>query len=64
MGPSPNTIDSGGAPLDEFIRDSIIDPNARIAAGYQASVMPETYESSLTDEQLDGLVQYLVEGQQ
>ena len=64
VGPSLNTIDSGGAPLDEFIRESIIDPNARIAAGYQASVMPETYESSLTDEQLDGLVQYLVEGQQ
>ena len=46
------------------MRESIVDPNARIAAGYQASVMPETYESSLNDEQLDALVQYLVEGQQ
>ena len=39
-------------------------PNAEIAQGYQPSVMPETYESTLSDEQLDALVQYLVEGQQ
>jgi cytochrome c5 len=25
--------------------------------------MPETYESTLSDDQLDALVQYLVEGQ-
>jgi cytochrome c oxidase subunit II len=64
VGPSLNTIDPGGQPLEEFVRESIVDPNADIASGYQPSVMPETYESSLTDEQLDGLVQYLVEGQQ
>ena len=64
VGPSLNALDPGGQPLDEFIREAIIDPNARIAAGYQGSVMPETYESSLNDEQLDALVQYLVEGQQ
>ena len=64
VGPSLNNIDPGGQPLEEFVRESIIDPNAEIASGYQPSVMPETYESSLSDEQLDALVQYLVEGQQ
>jgi cytochrome c oxidase subunit II len=64
VGPSLNTTGPGGQPLEEFVRESIIDPNAEIASGYQPSVMPETYESSLTDEQLDALVQYLVEGQQ
>jgi cytochrome c oxidase subunit II len=64
VGPSLNNIDPGSQPLDEFVRESIIDPNAEIASGYQPSVMPETYESSLSDEQLDALVQYLVEGQQ
>ena len=58
-----NAIDPGGQPLEDFIREAIVDPNARIAAGIR-QVMPETYESSLSDEQLDALVQYLVEGQQ
>ena len=64
VGPSLNTIDPAGQPLEEFVRESIVDPNAKIAPGYQPSVMPETFESTLSDEQLDALVQYLVEGQQ
>ena len=48
-----------GQPLDEFIRDSIVDPNKVLADGYQPDVMPGTYESSLSDQQLDALVQYL-----
>ena len=47
-----------------MIDQSIVDPNAKIASGYQPSVMPETFESTLSDKQLDALVQYLVEGQQ
>ena len=49
---------TGLAP-DDFIRQSIVDPNALLASGYQPDVMPTTYESSLSDEQLDALVQYL-----
>ena len=64
VGPSLDGVDPGGAPLDEFLRESIVDPNADVAQGYQPDVMPATYESSLTDEQLDALVQYLAEGQQ
>jgi cytochrome c oxidase subunit 2 len=64
VGPNLDNIDPQGQPLEEFIRQSIIDPNANIASGYQPSVMPETYESSLSDDQPDALVQYLVEGQQ
>ena len=64
VGPSLDAIDPGSASLEDFVRESIVDPNAHIAQGYQPSVMPETYESSLSDEQLDALVQYLVEGQQ
>ena len=58
-----------GPALDElegdeaFIRESIVDPNAVLAQGYQGDVMPNTYGSSLTDEQLDSLVQYLSDGQ-
>ena len=42
------------------MRESIVDPNAYIAPGYQPGVMPGTFESTLSDEQLDALVQYLV----
>jgi cytochrome c oxidase subunit 2 len=45
----------------DFVRESIVDPNAEIADGFQPNVMPQTY-SQLSDEELDALVQYLVEG--
>jgi cytochrome c oxidase subunit 2 len=43
-----------------FIRQSIVDPDAVIAEGYQPGVMPSDFGERLTDEQLDGLVEYLV----
>ncbi|HWL33126.1 MAG TPA: cytochrome c oxidase subunit II [Gaiellaceae bacterium] len=64
VGPGLDAIDPGGQPLEDFLRESIVDPNAVLATGFQPDVMPATYESSLSDEQLDALVQYLVEGQQ
>ena len=51
--------DAEGQTLEDFVRESIVDPNAVVADGYQPDVMPSTYESSLSDEQLDALVQYL-----
>jgi cytochrome c oxidase subunit 2 len=42
-----------------FIRESIVDPNAEIAQGYQAGIMPQTYEQSLDPQALDALVSYL-----
>lgn len=63
VGPDLNAVDTGGRPLDEFLREAIVDPNAGIAAGYQPDVMPSTYAKSLTEQQLDALVQYLAEGQ-
>ena len=62
--PSLDAGRPGGSRSRSSCRESIVEPNAKIAPGFQPSVMPETYESSLTDEQLDALVQYLVEGQQ
>ena len=38
-------------------------PNQEIAEGFQGGVMPQTYDKSLTEKQIDGLVQYLVDGQ-
>jgi len=41
------------------IRTDIIDPNARITAGYPANIMPPTFGQTLSAQQLDGLVAYL-----
>jgi len=41
------------------IRQDIVDPNARIAPGYQANIMPPSFGQTLTAQQLDGLVAYL-----
>jgi cytochrome c oxidase subunit 2 len=44
----------------DFVRQSIVDPDAMIAEGFQPGVMPQTYGDDLSDEQLDALVEYLV----
>jgi cytochrome c oxidase subunit 2 len=43
----------------DFIRESIVDPNAEIAEGYQPNVMPSTFSDTLSKEQLDALVEFL-----
>jgi len=49
-----------GTPLDEFVRESIVNPDAYIEPGYPRGVMPPTF-ASLPKAQLDALVAYLVE---
>jgi cytochrome c oxidase subunit 2 len=44
----------------DFIHESIVNPNAEIAPGYQPDVMPGNFGDVLTDQQLQSLVDYLV----
>jgi cytochrome c oxidase subunit 2 len=44
----------------QFVRESIVDPNAKVTAGYPADVMPQNFGDQLSTEQLDALVQYLL----
>ncbi|HEY3069063.1 MAG TPA: cytochrome c [Gaiellaceae bacterium] len=44
-----------------FIHESIVDPNAQIASGYQAGIMPQTFGQQLNDQQLADLVAFLVQ---
>jgi cytochrome c oxidase subunit 2 len=48
-----------GQPLPDFVRQSIVDPGAYIAPGYQ-DVMPHNFKDTIPPKQLDALVQYLV----
>ena len=45
-----------------FIHESIVNPNAEVASGYPAGVMPQTYKDQLTPKQLDDLVAFLSSG--
>jgi cytochrome c oxidase subunit 2 len=47
-----------GKPLDEFIQESIVNPDAYVESGYPKGVMPATF-SSLPKAQLAALVKYL-----
>ena len=51
-------------PLEPFVHESIVSPNAYIQPGYPKSVMPQTFGQSLTKEQLDHLVAFLVHSAQ
>lgn len=46
------------------IEKSIVDPNATIAKGYPANVMPQNYGETLNPKEVEDLVQYLIESTQ
>jgi cytochrome c oxidase subunit II len=46
-----------GKPLADFVKESIVDPNAYVQPGYPKNVMPPF--TSIPDKQLEALVQYL-----
>jgi cytochrome c oxidase subunit 2 len=51
--------DAAGAPLDQFVRESIVDPDKVVRANYRRGVMPTTFGDTLSEEQIDALVGYL-----
>jgi cytochrome c oxidase subunit 2 len=57
----PAYATKAGKPLTDFIRESIVKPDAYVQPGYPPHVMPATYGSQLSKTQLDGLVTYLVD---
>jgi len=48
----------------EFVRTSIVDPDAELAEGFQPGIMPATFGDQLSNEQLDALVKYLLDSTQ
>ena len=43
-----------------FVKQSILEPDAEIAQGYQPGVMPQNFGDQLSETQIDGLVEYLL----
>jgi cytochrome c oxidase subunit 2 len=55
----PAYAKQAGKPLEDFVRESIADPNAYVQPGFPKNLMPSF--STLPKDQLDALVTYLVE---
>lgn len=63
------TTASVGPDLDEtlpgkstsYIRESIVDPNATVAPGYSAGIMPPTFGSTLSSSEIEALVTFLAQ---
>ncbi len=62
IGPSLEDLASSGdvqGSPEEYVRQSLLEPDAVVADGFQPGVMP-SFEGKLTDKQLQALVQYLL----
>ncbi|NOR18824.1 MAG: c-type cytochrome [Xanthomonadales bacterium] len=57
IGPGLSTI--GAIRDSDFLRRSILDPNADISDGYTPNLMPPVYAAQLSTEELDLIVDYL-----
>ncbi len=49
-----------GQSAEEYLRNSIVDPDAFVVEGFQAGIMPSNYGSQLSEEQITDLVAYLL----
>jgi cytochrome c oxidase subunit II len=54
----PAYAKQAGKPLEDFVRESIVDPNAYVQPGYPKGVMPPF---ALPKDQLDALVTFLID---
>ncbi len=49
-----------GLTAEEYIRQSIVDPDAFVVGGFEPGVMLPNFEDTLTEEQIDNLVAFLL----
>jgi mono/diheme cytochrome c family protein len=58
-GPNLNEVLPGQTAA--MVHESIVDPNKEIAKGYPANVMPQNFEQTISEEEIEQLVEYLIE---
>lgn len=60
-GPNLDEVLVGKQADPKYIREQIVDPSSEITPGYPDGVMPQDFEQSLTPQDLDGLVDFIVQ---
>ena len=59
VGPNLDEVLPGQS--EEMIKESVVNPEAEIAKGYPAGVMPQNFEQEIPAAELEALVKYLTE---
>lgn len=49
-----------GLSAEEYLRQSILEPNAYTVEGFSANIMPLTWSQELTSDQVDDLIAFLM----
>jgi sulfur-oxidizing protein SoxX len=49
-----------GLSAEEYIRESILDPNAYVVEGFSEGLMYQNYRDTLTEEEINDLISYLL----
>ncbi|MHB8625846.1 MAG: c-type cytochrome [Aggregatilineales bacterium] len=49
-----------GQSIADYLRESIVSPNAFIVPGFQPNIMPQTFAKTLSTQQINDLVAYLL----
>ena len=44
---------------DEYLRESIVDPNAKIVEGFLPNLMPQTFGDTLSDQDIEAITAYI-----
>jgi cytochrome c oxidase subunit 2 len=57
----PDYAKKAGKPLADFVRESIVKPNAYVESGFQPNVMPDY--SKLSEDDVNALVDFLTQSQ-
>lgn len=57
VGPNLTEVYSRGG--EEYVRESILMPNAVIAEGFQPGIMPQIYGDTLSEQDVDDIIAYL-----
>lgn len=55
----PNLTDVYSTKGEDYIRQSVLNPNAVIAEGFQPNIMPQNFSELLSDEELGFIVSFL-----
>ena len=49
-----------GQSAEDYLRQSIVEPNAFLVEGFAAGIMTQTYGTQLTEQQINDLVAYML----
>ena len=49
-----------GMSAEEYLRQSILEPDAYIVEGFSAGTMPSVWDDELSEEQIESLVEYML----